>query len=124
LIETLDVLAGKDETRTVIRTTLVDGVNMHTPAWYAAMCDRADVDFVEMKAYMHVGHSRGRLDRSAMPSHERVREFTEQVAEFLPEHDTYREVAQSRVALLARDEDTWVPELKGGSEFWQANPYA
>jgi tRNA wybutosine-synthesizing protein 1 len=124
LIETLDVLAEKDQTRTVIRTTLVDGVNMHTPAWYAAMCDRADVDFVEMKAYMHVGHSRGRLDRSAMPSHERVREFTEQVAAFLPDHDTYREVEQSRVALLARDEDTWVPKLKGGSEFWQANPYA
>ncbi|MEF8790509.1 MAG: 4-demethylwyosine synthase TYW1, partial [Haloarculaceae archaeon] len=79
---------------------------------------RADVDFVEMKAYMHVGHSRGRLDRSAMPSHERVREFTREVGRYLPEHDTFRDVEASRVALLAREADTWVPELKGGSEFW------
>jgi tRNA wybutosine-synthesizing protein 1 len=99
-------------------------VNTHTPEWYAAMCQRADVDFVEMKAYMHVGHSRGRLDRSAMPSHERVRELTQEVAEWLPDHDVYREVEQSRVALLARDEDTWVPQLNGGSEFWKRDPYA
>jgi tRNA wybutosine-synthesizing protein 1 len=124
LIDTLDVLSGKEETRTVIRTTLVEGVNTHNPDWYAAMCDRADVDFVEMKAYMHVGHSRGRLDRSAMPSHERVREFTKRVGEFLPDHGHYREVEASRVALLAREADTWVPELKGGSEFWKADPYA
>jgi tRNA wybutosine-synthesizing protein 1 len=124
LIDTLDVLAAKEETRTVVRTTLVDGVNTHTPEWYAAMCQRADVDFVEMKAYMHVGYSRGRLDRSAMPSHERVRELTQEVAEWLPDHDVYREVEQSRVALLARDEDTWVPQLNGGSEFWKRDPYA
>ncbi|WP_255150755.1 4-demethylwyosine synthase TYW1 [Halorarius halobius] len=124
LIDTLDVLADKEETRTVIRTTLVKGVNMHTPAWYAAMCQRADVDFVEMKAYMHVGHSRGRLDRSSMPDHEEVAAFTRDVSEFLPEFDHYREVEESRVALLAREEDTWVPKLKGGSEFWSAEPYS
>jgi hypothetical protein len=26
--------------------------------------------------------------------------------------------------LLAREEDTWVPELKGGSEFWSEGTYA
>jgi tRNA wybutosine-synthesizing protein 1 len=118
------VLAAKGETRTVIQTTLVDGVNIHTPEWYAAMCDRANVDFVETKAYMTMGHSRGRLDCSAVPSDEQVREFTEEVAEWLPDHDTYREVEQSRVALLARNEDTGVPEPKGDSEFWERDPYA
>jgi len=124
LLDTLDVLAEKEETRTVIRTTLVDGVNMHTPEWYAVMCERADVDFVEMKAYMHVGHSRGRLDYENSPSHEAVREFTEAVAEHLPEHDTFREVSESRVTLLATEADTMVPELKGGSDFWASDPYA
>jgi tRNA wybutosine-synthesizing protein 1 len=124
LIDTLDVLAGKEETRTVIRTTLVGGINDHHPEWYAAMCDRAEADFVEVKAYMHVGHSRGRLDRSAMPAHERVVEFTRELGTYLPDHDVLREVEASRVALLAREEDTWVPELKGGSEFWRRNPYA
>jgi tRNA wybutosine-synthesizing protein 1 len=123
LVDTMDVLADKDETRTVLRTTVLKGYNDHHPEWYAGMYDRADADFVELKAYMHVGHSRGRLDRSAMPEHEEVREFTEAVQGYLPTHPVLREVEASRVALLAREEDTWVPELKGGSEFWSEEPY-
>ena len=111
LVETLDVLAAKSHTRTVIRITLVDGHNMHHPAWYAAMVERADVDFVELKAYMHVGRSRQRLDREVMPDHADVRAFAESVSEFLPEHDVLRDSNPSRVAVLARDEEMWVPEL-------------
>jgi len=124
LIETIDVLARKDETRTVLRSTLLAGHNMHHPEWFAAMFDRADADFVELKAYMHVGNSRGRLDRDVMPEHEEVLEFTEAVQEFLPTHPVVRDVEASRVALLAREEDTMVPELKGGSDFWSEEPYA
>jgi len=124
LIDTLDVLAGKEETRTVIRTTLVNGRNMHHPEWYAAMCDRADADFVELKAYMHVGHSRGRLDRDSMPDHEDVVDFAAAMQEFLPEHEELKEVPASRVAMLARDADTWVPSLKKDSDFWADDPLA
>ncbi|MEF8854125.1 MAG: 4-demethylwyosine synthase TYW1 [Haloarculaceae archaeon] len=124
LVETLDVLAEKDETRTVIRTTLVNGQNMHHPEWYAAMCDRADADFVELKAYMHVGHSRGRLDRDAMPDHEAVRDFAEEMRDYLPEHEELKAVPASRVAMLARDADTWVPELQKDSDFWADDPLA
>ncbi|MFC7114172.1 4-demethylwyosine synthase TYW1 [Natronoarchaeum sp. GCM10025703] len=118
LIDTMDVLAEKDDTRTVLRTTLVDGENMRDPDWYAAFYDRADPDFVELKAYMHVGHSRGRLDRSSMPDHEDVVEFAESIREHMPEHDAIKDVPDSRVALLSRDADTWVPKLEKGSEFW------
>jgi tRNA wybutosine-synthesizing protein 1 len=121
LIDTLDVLAGKEETRTVLRTTLVEGHNMHHPEWYAAMADRADADFVELKAYMHVGHSRGRLDRESMPDHEDVRAFAERMQAFLP-HDVLKEVEPSRVAMLATEEETWVPKLQKGSEFWERDP--
>jgi tRNA wybutosine-synthesizing protein 1 len=123
LIETLDVLAEKENTRTVIRTTLVNGENMHTPAWYAAMCSRAQADFVELKAYMHVGHSRGRLDRESMPDHDEVVAFAEEMQEFLP-HDELKEVPASRVAMLARDADTWVPKLKHDSDFWARDAVA
>jgi len=58
LLETMDVLADKDETRTVLRTTLVKGENMRNPDWYAGFYQQADPDFIELKAYMHVGHSR------------------------------------------------------------------
>jgi len=122
LLDTMDVLAAKDDTRTVLRTTLVEGENMRDPDWYAAFYDRADPDFVELKAYMHVGHSRGRLDRSSMPDHEDVVAFTEEIQEHMPDHDALKEVPQSRVALLARDADTWVPKLNKDSEFWAQDP--
>ena len=118
LIDTMDVLAEKERTRTVLRTTLIDGWNMRDPDWYAAFYERADPDFIELKAYMHVGHSRGRLDRSAMPSHDAVVSFAESVREELPDFEECKEVPASRVALLAKDEETWIPKLKPGSSFW------
>ena len=119
LIDTMDVIADKSHTRTVLRTTLIDGWNMHDPDWYAAFYQRADPDFVELKAYMHVGHSRGRLDRDAMPDHDDVVGFAEQVSAHLPELTELKDVPASRVALLARDSDTWIPELELDSPFWQ-----
>jgi tRNA wybutosine-synthesizing protein 1 len=88
------------------------------------MCDRADADFVELKAYMHVGHSRGRLDRDSMPDHEDVVAFAEQMQEYLPDHEELKQVPASRVALLARDSDTWIPKLEKSSEFWARDPLA
>ncbi|WP_267641059.1 4-demethylwyosine synthase TYW1 [Haloarchaeobius amylolyticus] len=122
LVDTMDVLAAKEDTRTVLRTTLVQGENMKDPDWYAAFYERADPDFVELKAYMHVGHSRGRLDRSAMPDHEAVVEFGEAVAEHMPEHDHLKDVPQSRVVLLSKTADTWVPKLQKDSDFWADDP--
>jgi tRNA wybutosine-synthesizing protein 1 len=122
LLETMDVLREKDETRTVLRTTLVKGENMHHPDWYAGFYQQADPDFLELKAYMHVGHSRGRLDRSSMPDHEEVVEFTERVQEYMPEFTELKDVPASRVTLLSKTQDTWVPKLRGGSEFWARDP--
>ncbi|WP_336036061.1 4-demethylwyosine synthase TYW1 [Halobacterium yunchengense] len=122
LVDTMDVLHEKDDTRTVLRTTLVGGENTANPDWYAGFYRRADPDFVELKAYMHVGDSRDRLDRSAMPDHEDVLAFAETVQEHLPEHTVLKDQAVSRVALLARDADTWVPELRADSAFWDGEP--
>ncbi|SFC54742.1 tRNA wybutosine-synthesizing protein 1 [Halobiforma haloterrestris] len=122
LLETMDVLAEKDETRTVLRTTLIKGENMHHPDWYAGFYGQADPDFVELKAYMHVGHSRGRLDRSSMPDHEEVAEFARSVGEYMPGFTEVKEVPPSRVALLSKTSDTWVPKLKKDSEFWERDP--
>jgi tRNA wybutosine-synthesizing protein 1 len=124
LIDTMDVVARKDETRTVLRTTLLRGENMGNPDWYAAFYERADPDFVELKAYMHVGHSRGRLDRETMPDHEEVVAFAEAVREHMLDHEVLKAVPASRVALLAKSEDTWVPTLSKDSEFWTEDPLA
>jgi tRNA wybutosine-synthesizing protein 1 len=108
---TLDVLADHDS-RTTIRTTLVAGENMQDPAGYAALYERADPDFIEIKGYMHVGTSRDRLDREAMPDHEAVVAFAREVQSHLSGYDVFREAPPSNVALLATDPDTVVPELR------------
>ncbi|MFW6436433.1 MAG: 4-demethylwyosine synthase TYW1 [Halococcoides sp.] len=101
--ESLDVLASKDRPRTAIRITLVAGHNDHDPAGYARLIERADADVVELKAYMHVGHSRDRLARDRMPDHEAVCAFADRVATHL-DHDRRADVSASRVALLARSD--------------------
>ena len=118
LVDTMDVLHEKDETRTVLRTTLVGGENMANPDWYAGFFERADPDFVELKAYMHVGDSRDRLDREAMPSPEDVTAFAEEVQEHLSSLPVLKTDESSRIALLAREEDTWVEDLQPESAFW------
>ena len=118
LIDTMDVLAEKTKTRTVLRTTLIDGWNMENPDWYAAFYERADPDFVELKAYMHVGHSRNRLGREAMPEHDAVVEFARDVQAHMPAHSVLKDVPISRVALLACEDKTWIPELELDSPFW------
>lgn len=110
LMDSLDVMA-KTDTRTTIRTTLVEGHNDHDAAGYARLFERADPDFIELKAYMHVGRSRERLDRSAMPDHDRVVAFAKAVQEHLPAFDVMKASPPSRVVLLAREEATRIDGL-------------
>ncbi|MFB6071270.1 MAG: 4-demethylwyosine synthase TYW1 [Halanaeroarchaeum sp.] len=111
LLRSLDVLAETDA-RTTIRTTLVAGENANDPGRYAELIQRARPDFVELKGYMHVGHSRDRLDRSAMPDHGDVAAFADRLQAHLPALDVRREAEPSNVVMLAREEDTWIEGLE------------
>ena len=87
--------------RTVLRLTLVKGLNMQDPARYASLIANAAPDFVEPKGFMHVGDAQTRLPRGAMPSHQEVVTFAQRLAELIG----YRLAADSppsRVALLAK----------------------
>jgi len=64
--------------------------------------EKASPDFVEIKAYMHLGFSRLRLDRSAMPTHEEVLEFSQELAKHLG-YEIADESEISRVVLLSKD---------------------
>jgi tRNA wybutosine-synthesizing protein 1 len=99
--ESLSLMRQK-KSRTVIRTTLVKGENMFNPEAYARLIEKASPDFVEIKAYMHLGFSRLRLDRSAMPTHEEVLEFSQELAKHLG-YDIADESEISRVVLLSKD---------------------
>jgi tRNA wybutosine-synthesizing protein 1 len=99
VLRSLEVLRDK-ETRTVIRITLIKGVNMFDPAGFAELIRIAQPDYIEVKAYMHLGFSRKRLPREAMPSHSEVMDFSKELARHL-DYRVAGDVELSRVVLLS-----------------------
>jgi tRNA wybutosine-synthesizing protein 1 len=100
--ESLDIV--KDHpSRTVVRMTLARGMNMSMQdiGGFVKLLEKAEPDFIEVKAYMHLGRSRERLDRDSMPSHSEVMEFARILGESLG-YSLEAEVPLSRVALLSR----------------------
>ena len=97
----LSKLRGK--TRTVLRFTLIKGLNMVCPEQWAEVIKMSNPKFVEVKAYMWVGMSRERLEQANMPLHDEVREFAEEIGK----HCDYRLVDEhepSRVVLLMKED--------------------
>lgn len=105
LIKSINLLKDLN-TRTVIRLTLVKGLNLKNPEEYAELIKEASPDFVETKAYMYVGSSRKRLELNNMPSFEEIKKFSTELAqelnwEVIDEHET------SRVCLIAKEDYDW-----------------
>lgn len=103
--ESLKVLRrkGGEGVRTVIRVTCIEGLNMEDVEGYASLIKLAAPAFVEVKAYMHLGFSRQRLRRDAMPSHKSVRRFAAEIAEATG-YSIAKESEISRVVLLTHSE--------------------
>jgi len=105
-LEILKKLKDKKKTRTAIRITLVNKGgstegNMIEPENYAKLVEKANPDFLEVKAYMFVGASRQRLEMENMPYHKDVKDFAEKIAE----HSNYKiidEQEESRVVLMMK----------------------
>jgi len=102
ILKSLEILSEMN-TRTVIRITGVKGYNMHSPSSYTRLIELADPDFVEVKAYMHVGESRKRLERNCMPSHDEILNFAGQIANS-SNYIFLDEVSESRVCLLGKED--------------------
>ena len=86
---------------TVLRLTLVNGLNLLHPEGYAKLIERANPTFVEAKAYVFVGPSRSRLKFENMPPFSQIKTFAEQ----LSIHSGYKildESKTSRVVLLSK----------------------
>ncbi len=97
--ESIEIL--KDHpSRTVVRMTLARGLNMQDIEGFARLLTRAQPDFVEVKAYMHLGKSRERLSRSSMPEHSEIIEFAGRLGE-ITGYRLADAVPLSRVALLS-----------------------
>ena len=104
VLASLDVLRdlrAREKTRTVIRVTLIKGLNdSHTKEW-AELLERANPHFVEIKSYMFIGASRQRLTLDHMPFHEEVKSFADKISRHCG-YVTVDESRPSRVVLLMR----------------------
>jgi len=88
-------------TRTVNRLTMVTKRNMHDARAYSKLIDMGEPDFIEVKGYMFLGSSRGRLNQTNAPSHREIRAFSENLAT-LTGYYLLNEQVESRVVLLSR----------------------
>ena len=99
ILQSLSMI-GDYKCRTVIRMTLARGMNMQDPERYAKLLELGKPDFIEAKAYMHLGKSRLRLSRDAMPEHSEILSFAERLASAIG-YELIGEVPLSRVVLLS-----------------------
>jgi tRNA wybutosine-synthesizing protein 1 len=97
----LDYLKQKKE-RTCVRLTVIKGMNDQHLDKYAELINRGSSDFIEVKAYMHVGPSQQRLSRDNMPLHEEVVAFSKKLVEFLDDYEIVSEHIPSRVVMFAK----------------------
>jgi len=86
--------------RKVIRFTLITGMNEKNIKQYADLMKMADPDFIEIKAYMHLGYSRERLKMENMPLHKEVIEFSNKLLKELDSFEMIDQHPVSRIVLL------------------------
>lgn len=101
VMDTLDMLPSFS-CPTVIRLTVVKGFNMSDKdiQEFADLFKRAMPTYIEVKGYMHVGPSTLRMSRSAMPTHDEVREFSLKLSKLMG-YNILSEHVPSRIVLLS-----------------------
>ncbi len=100
IVKSQEVLQSLN-TRTVNRLTMVSGHNMKSPRSYSDLIQKGQPDFVEVKGYMFLGSSRGRLTKENAPSHRNIRAFSQKLAD-LTGYNLVDEQIESRVVLLSQ----------------------
>lgn len=102
-------LLPKLDCRTVIRYTLIKGVNdgeKDLPG-FAEIFEKSKADFIEIKGYMFLGDSRKRLVFENMPGHAYVKEYAKRIAKLLPNYSIIDEDWLSRIVLLKRKDSPY-----------------
>ncbi len=100
--------------RKVVRITSVKGCNMHSPEKYAELIKLEMPEYIEVKAYSHVGDSQQRLPMEASPGWEEMMLWARQIAGAAGYIYT-DEFEHSKVILLCRDQRL-VDEVLGNIE--------
>ncbi len=119
LKKTLRILGNNSRVRSVIRLTLVKGLNMFVDNGlnecvekYAKLIALAKPWFIECKAYVRVGNSRERTSYDNMPSHKDIKEFSVALSHELKKlglnYPLKLEKKDSRVILLTSRDDNMI----------------
>ncbi len=99
--QSLELMKGM-KCRTVLRATVVKGINDDKWDEYAKIALKAEPDFIEVKSYMCIGFSRERgLRLDNMPKHAEIREHAQKLADEMG-YKVKDEKEDSRVALLSK----------------------
>lgn len=109
------------KTRTVIRLTLIKGLNTSKEQLeeLAKLIELSQADFVEIKAYMHIGYSRQRLEMQNMPTHLEIKKYAKQMELFLPSFKYLDEHKLSRILVYINNGKN---RTKPKPERWIINP--
>ncbi|MFH1210410.1 MAG: 4-demethylwyosine synthase TYW1 [archaeon] len=99
--QTIELLPSL-RTRKVLRLTMVKGKNMKDENDYVKIIRKAQPDFIEIKSYMWIGHSKENLEIKNMPLHKDIQEFSKKI-EKITEYKQIDEKENSRVVLLAKE---------------------
>ena len=99
--QSLELLAKMD-TRTVLRMTMIrnhNNLESMIPD-FADMIRRANVHFIEIKSYMHIGRSTNRLEYSDMLEFDEIHQFASQLARQSQMYSISNDSKISRIVLL------------------------
>lgn len=104
LYKTLSLLPKmREKMRTVLRLTIIKGMNNIYPQQWADIIRLSNPMFVEVKSYMWIGMSRERLKQENMMAHNEIRNFSLEIAK----HADYKLIDEqevSRVVLLMKED--------------------
>ena len=85
----------------VMRITAIKGINTDYSDNFSKLIDLSNCTYVEIKAYMHLGYSTSRLDKSNMPRFKDIEKLGEQISKSTG-YKVIRRCNNSRVLLLSR----------------------
>ncbi len=121
IMESLNFIK-ETNTRTVIRITLIRGMNTHEEEIkaIAELIKRANPHFVEAKSYMHVGYSTVRLKEDHMLDHKEVVEWMNKLLKYLPDFELMDEHKESRIIIIQNKKryvDRWIAPLEDSTYY-------
>ncbi len=104
--QTLDLMKYFKTARTIMRTTLVKGLNDHNAEEFSELIKKYQPKFVQLKGYSWLGESKKRLKPGNMPTLVEVEDY----AKVIQEKTSYiikLKDKVSRVIIFVRDEEVW-----------------